>query len=170
MASSLSSGGKLFVDGTEELVMDAIGVDARGAQAADKVAQEGARAAKIDIRLGQRGVSLQPVQGDPAGVGILIRAAFVKRFDQNIAMSGCGFADLGVMGMMRRAACAVDIEDRHVVMLLGKNLQHADDWGQPYPTRQQEQRTLWRVGQIEVACRRCGLDDRTDLDLIVQKA
>ncbi len=41
----------MLVDGTEELVMDAIGVDARGAQAADKVAQEGARAAKINIRL-----------------------------------------------------------------------------------------------------------------------
>ena len=98
MASSLSSGGKLFVGGTEELVVDAIGVDARGAQAADKVAQEGARAAKINICFGQRGVSLQPVQGDPAGIGILIRAAFVKRFDQNIAMSGRGFA--GTSGRM----------------------------------------------------------------------
>ena len=160
----------MFVGRTEELVVDAIGGDAGGAQAADKVAQEGARAAKINIRLGQRGVSLQPVEGDPTGIGILIRAAFVKRFDQSIAMSGCGLADLGVKGMMRRAACAVDIEDRHVVMLLGKNLQHADDGGQPYPARQQEQRTLRRVGQLEVACWMCGLDNRADLDLIVQKA
>ena len=99
----------MFVGGTEELVVDAIGGDAGTAQAADKVAQEGARAAKIDIRLGQRGVSLQPVEGDPAGIGFLIRAAFVERFDQNIAMSGRGFADLGVMGMMRRAACAVEL-------------------------------------------------------------
>ncbi|WP_306752639.1 hypothetical protein [Paracoccus actinidiae] len=47
-------------------------------------------------------------------------------------------------------------------MLLGKNLQHADDWGQPYPARQQEQKALRRVGQIEVACRWCGLDDRAE--------
>ena len=105
----LSSGGKLFVGRTEELVVDAIGGEARGAQAADKVAQDGTRAAKIDICLGQRGVSLQSVEGDPAGIGFFIRTAFVKRFDQNIAMSGRGFADLGVKGMMRRTACAVDL-------------------------------------------------------------
>ena len=44
-----------------------------------------------------------------------------------------GLADLGVKDMMLWAARAVDIEDGHIVMLLCKYLQHADNGGQPHP-------------------------------------
>ena len=66
---ALPSRRQLFVGGAEKLVVDAVGGDASISQTADEVAQERPRPAKIDVRLGQRGVDLKPIEGDPGGSG-----------------------------------------------------------------------------------------------------
>src|SRR3546814_16513305 len=61
------SGGQKFVGRAEELIVNAIGRDARERQGGNRVAQEGPRPADIVVAVCDRGVGDQPFVGDDPG-------------------------------------------------------------------------------------------------------